>query len=120
MLIIVESPAKAKTISKIVGSKHQVKASVGHIRSISSEKKTKDGRRLEISGIDIEEDFKPIFVLDEGKKKVVSELKTLAKDAKDGILFATDEDREGEAISWHLAEVLKLDPKKIQRLVFHE
>jgi DNA topoisomerase-1 len=120
MLIIVESPAKAKTISKIVGSKHQVKASVGHIRSISNEKKTDDGRRLEINGIDIEKDFKPIFVLDDGKKKVVSELKTLAKAAKDGILFATDEDREGEAISWHLAEVLKLDPTKIQRLVFHE
>ena len=79
MLIIVESPAKAKTISKIVGSAHTVKASVGHIRSITQDSKSKDGRKLEIKGIDIEKDFSPIFEIDSGKKKVVAELRKLAK-----------------------------------------
>lgn len=119
MLIIVESPAKAKTISKIVGNKYIVKASVGHIRRISDDKYTKDGRKLEINGIDIEKGFLPIFELDKDKVKIVKELKELAKKSNK-ILFATDEDREGEAISWHLAKVLKLDPDKIERLVFHE
>ncbi len=120
MLIIVESPAKAKTISKIVGSKYKVKASVGHIRKISSEKKTKDDRKLEIGGIDIEKNFTPIYEVDPAKKKVVSELKKLAK-SEDDILFATDADREGEAISWHLAQILKIkDDSKIKRLEFHE
>jgi len=119
MLIIVESPAKAKTISKILGKSHIVKASVGHIRQISEDKKTKDGRKLEINGIDIDSGFLPIFEVDPGKKDVVKELKTLTKKAGK-ILFATDEDREGEAISWHLAKVLNLDEKKIERLVFHE
>jgi len=121
MLIIVESPAKAKTISQIVGKKHTVKASVGHIRRISDDKKTKDGRKLEINGIDIQNNFTPIFEVDKGKKKVVAELRKLAKVAKDGILFATDSDREGEAISWHLAEVLGVkNSEKIKRLEFHE
>jgi len=120
MLIIVESPAKAKTIAKIVGNKYQVKASVGHIRRISNDRKLPDGTKLEINGIDIDHDFHPIFEVDEDKKKVVSEIRKLGKEAKDGILFATDEDREGEAISWHLAEVLKIDPTKVKRLVFHE
>jgi DNA topoisomerase-1 len=82
MLIIVESPAKAKTISKIVGKNHTVKASVGHIRKISDDRKTKDGRKLEINGIDIDKKFTPIFEVDPGKKKVVSELKKLAKQLK--------------------------------------
>jgi DNA topoisomerase-1 len=120
MLIIVESPAKAKTISKIVGKDHTVKASVGHIRKISDTRKTDDGRKLEINGIDIDNQFTPLFEVDPDKKKVVNELKKLAKAAKDGILFATDEDREGEAISWHLAKVLGIDPEKVKRLVFHE
>jgi DNA topoisomerase I len=121
MLIIVESPAKAKTISRIVGNKYVVKASVGHIRGLSDSKKTKDGRSLEINGIDIENDFSPIYEVDDGKKQVVNELKKLAAAAKDGILFATDADREGEAISWHLAEVLGIkDKSKIKRLEFHE
>jgi DNA topoisomerase-1 len=121
MLIIVESPAKAKTISQIVGTAHTVKASVGHIRSLSDKKKTEDGRKLEISGIDIDNDFYPIYDIDEGKIQVVKDLKKLAKAAKDGILFATDPDREGEAISWHLAEVLGIkDLTKIKRLEFHE
>ncbi len=121
MLIIVESPAKAKTISKIVGSAHTVKASVGHIRSITQDSKSKDGRKLEIKGIDIEKDFSPIFEIDSGKKKVVAELRKLAKQYKGDILFATDSDREGEAISWHLAEVLGIkDKSTMKRLEFHE
>ncbi|MEM1312590.1 MAG: type I DNA topoisomerase [Patescibacteria group bacterium] len=121
MLIIVESPAKAKTISKIVGKNYTVKASIGHIRGISHDKKTKDGRSLEINGIDIENNFTPIYEIDSDKKAVVTDLKKLAKSAKDGILFATDADREGEAISWHLAEVLGIkDKTKIRRLEFHE
>lgn len=121
MLIIVESPAKAKTISKIVGSSHVVKASVGHIRGISDTKKSLDGRSLEINGIDIDNHFTPIYEIDKGKTEVVKELKKLAKASKNGILFATDSDREGEAISWHLAEVLGVkDKSKVQRLEFHE
>jgi len=121
MLIIVESPAKAKTISKIVGNKYVVKASVGHIRSLSDSKKTDDGRSLEINGIDIENDFEPIYVIDPDKKNIVSELKKLAKSEKNEILFATDSDREGEAISWHLAKVLGVkDFSGIKRLEFHE
>jgi DNA topoisomerase I len=121
MLIIVESPAKAKTISKIVGNKHIVKASVGHIRSISNDKKTKDGRKLEINGIDIDKEFLPIYEIDPKKKDVVKELIKLAKLSKDGVLFATDADREGEAISWHLSEILGIKDKTlVKRLEFHE
>lgn len=121
MLIIVESPAKAKTISQIVGKKHIVKASVGHIRSISTDKKNSKGAKLEIAGIDIDNDFLPIYTIDESKSKVVSELKKLAKASKNEILFATDADREGEAISWHLAKVLGIkNLDSIQRLEFHE
>ena len=121
MLIIVESPAKAKTISKIVGNKHVVKASVGHIRRISNDKRTKDDRKLEINGIDIENKFAPIYEIDPLKKDVVKELIKLSKQTKDGILFATDADREGEAISWHLSEILGIKDKTlVQRLEFHE
>ena len=120
MLIIVESPAKAKTIAKIVGSKYVVKASVGHIRRISDDTKTKDGRKLEINGIDIENDFLPLYEVDEAKAKVVREIKEIAKKEKE-ILFASDSDREGEAISWHLAEILGIkDKTTIKRLEFHE
>jgi DNA topoisomerase I len=121
MLIIVESPAKAKTISHYLGKNHIVKASVGHVRQISDDKKTLDGRKLLINGIDIENGFTPIYEIDEKKQQVVKDLKELAKSAKDGILFATDSDREGEAISWHLAEVLGIkDKTKVKRLEFHE
>jgi DNA topoisomerase I len=120
MLIIVESPAKAKTISAIVGKGYTVKASVGHIRRISDTKKTADGRALEINGIDIDNSFEPIFEVEDKKKDVVSELKKLAKQ-NSKIYFATDFDREGEAISWHLAEVLGIkDLSTIERLEFHE
>ena len=125
VLIIVESPSKAKTISAILSkikseTKYIVKASVGHIRGLSKANKNADGKKLEIGGIDIDNNFVPIFEIDDAKKSVVSELLQLAKSNKDGILFATDEDREGEAISWHLAEVLGVNPSKVRRMVFHE
>lgn len=119
-LIIVESPAKAKTISKIVGSEYVVKASVGHIRALSDAKLGADSNKLEIAGVDIPNHFFPIFEIDSDKKDVVKELQKLAKNSSE-ILFATDSDREGEAISWHLAQVLNIkDLSKIKRLEFHE
>jgi len=108
-LVIVESPAKAKTIEGYLGKDFLVTSSYGHIRDL--EKKNK--------GVDIENGFKPIYKISEEKKKVVTELKKLAKKA-DMIWLATDEDREGEAISWHLKEALELDDDKIQRIVFDE
>ena len=125
MLIIVESPAKAKTISQILSSFKEfqgssVRASKGHIRVISDTNKSPDGTKLEINGIDIKSHFTPIYDIDEAKKDVITELKKLAKNA-DTILFATDEDREGEAISWHLSEILGIkDKSKVKRMVFHE
>lgn len=120
MLIIVESPAKAKTIRKIVGSKYKVEASVGHIRGLSRDSKTKDGRKLKISGIDIENNFDPIYEIDPEKRAVVKKLKDLLK-TENEVFFATDSDREGEAISWHLAKVLGIkDVENIKRLEFHE
>ena len=107
-LLIVESPAKAKTIEKILGKDFQVKSCYGHIRDLE-----KAGM-----GIDIEKNFKPRYIVPEEKEKVVAELKKLSE--KKEVWLATDEDREGEAISWHLAEVLGLDPKKTKRIVFHE
>ncbi len=112
-LLIVESPAKAKTIDKYLGSDFTVLSSIGHIRSIA--KKTKDGT----PPIDIEHDFKTSYEIDAEKKKVITNLKKAVKTA-DEVWLATDEDREGEAIAWHLCEVLKLDPRKTKRIVFHE
>ena len=108
-LLIVESPAKAKTIEKILGKDFQVDSCYGHIRDLE-----KSGM-----GIDIENDFEPRYIVPDEKKKVVSDLKSLAKKS-DEVWLATDEDREGEAISWHLCEVLGLDPKSTKRIVFHE
>ena len=108
-LLIVESPAKAKTIEKILGRDFQVNSCFGHIRDLE-----KAGM-----GIDIENDFRPRYIVPEEKKKVVRELKSLAKNS-DEVWLATDEDREGEAISWHLCEVLGLDPSSTKRIVFHE
>ncbi|MBK9528341.1 MAG: type I DNA topoisomerase [Acidobacteria bacterium] len=108
-LLIVESPAKAKTIEKILGKDFQVNSCFGHIRDLE-----KAGM-----GIDIENDFEPRYIVSEDKKKVVSELRSLAKKS-DEVWLATDEDREGEAISWHLCEVLGLDPITTKRIVFHE
>lgn len=107
-LLIVESPAKAKTIEKILGKDFTVKSCFGHIRDLSKKN----------NGVDIEQGFKPSYEIPADKKAVVKELKKLAKDAT--VWLATDEDREGEAISWHLCEVLNLDPDNTKRIVFHE
>ena len=108
-LVIVESPAKAKTIGKFLGKDFVVKSSFGHIRDLP-----KKGM-----SVDIANNFTPVYEVSSDKKKIVSELKKAAKEA-DTVWLASDEDREGEAIAWHLAEVLKLDPKETKRIVFHE
>ena len=108
-LVIVESPAKAKTIEKFLGKDFFVTSSMGHIRDL--EKKD--------FGIDIQNNFTPKYEITSDKKKLVAELKKLAKESN-SIWLASDEDREGEAISWHLMETLGLDPKKTKRIVFHE
>jgi DNA topoisomerase-1 len=108
-LVIVESPAKAKTIEKILGQDFEVKSCFGHIRDLEKDD----------MGIDIQNNFKPKYAVPEDKEKIVKELKKLAKDT-DEVWLATDEDREGEAISWHLCEVLGLDPLTTKRIVFHE
>lgn len=108
-LVIVESPAKAKTIAKFLGKDFVVKSSFGHIRDLP-----KKGM-----SVDIPNNFTPSYEVNGDKKKVVSELKKAAKEVET-VWLASDEDREGEAIAWHLTEVLKLDPKKTKRIVFHE
>ena len=112
-LVIVESPAKAKTIEKYLGADFHVLSSIGHIRAIP--KKSKDGTPV----IDVQNGFKTQYEVDPDKKKVIAELKKAVK-AAETVWLATDEDREGEAIAWHLCEVLKLDPAKTNRIVFHE
>jgi DNA topoisomerase-1 len=107
-LLIVESPAKAKTIEKILGSDFSVKSCYGHIRDLPRNK----------IGLDIQNKYQPSYEVPEDKKALVSELKKLAK--KSEVWLATDEDREGEAISWHLCEVLGLDPATTKRIVFNE
>lgn len=108
-LLIVESPAKAKTIEKILGKDFSVKSCYGHIRDLEKDE----------MGIDINNNFTPRYKVPDDKLRVVKELKQLAKQS-DEVWLATDEDREGEAISWHLCEVLGLDPKETKRIVFHE
>ncbi len=108
-LVIVESPAKAKTIEKFLGADYKVLSSYGHIRDL---------KKKEFS-IDVENGFEPTYEIPDDKKALVKELKSAAKNA-DMVWLASDEDREGEAISWHLFDVLKLDPKKTKRIVFHE
>src|SRR5215207_461653 len=108
-LLIVESPAKAKTIEKILGEDFEVKSCYGHIRDLEKEE----------MGIDVNNNYKPRYIVPQEKQKVVKELKSLAKKSGE-VWLATDEDREGEAISWHLCEVLGLDPKTTKRIVFHE
>ena len=108
-LVIVESPAKAKTIEKFLGDGFTVKSSFGHIRDLSKKN----------LGIDIENGFEPNYEVSEDKTKVVSELKSLAKKAET-IWLASDEDREGEAIAWHLQQTLKLKEENTKRIVFHE
>ena len=108
-LIIVESPAKSKTIEKYLGKGYIVKASFGHVRDLPQKE----------LGVDIENNFKPTYVISEGKNKVVRQLQTLAKSA-DKILLASDPDREGEAIAWHLYQLLKRHCKNIERIQFNE
>jgi DNA topoisomerase-1 len=114
-LVIVESPAKAKTIEKYLGHGFVVKASVGHIRDLPS--RAPKGIKQLVPGVDLEHDFAPTYEVDSAKKKTVTELRKLAKGARD-IWFATDLDREGEAIAWHLAEELKVDPRQAKRVTF--
>ena len=108
-LVIVESPTKAKTISKFLGKKYTVKSSYGHIRDLPEKK----------MGVDIEHDFQPEYVIPTKAIDRVDSLQTLAKKA-DEIILASDEDREGEAIAWHLLSALNLDPNATKRIVFHE
>ena len=108
-LLIVESPAKAKTIEKILGPDFEVKSCFGHIRDLEKED----------MGIDVKNNFKPRYVISDDKQRVVSDLRSVAKRSSE-VWLATDEDREGEAISWHLCEVLGLDPESTKRIVFHE
>ncbi len=109
ILVVVESPAKAKTINKYLGSKYVVEASVGHIKDLA---KTK-------LGVDVENDFEPKYITIKGKGDVIKKLKERSKKAKE-VLIATDPDREGEAIAWHLAEVIKTNNKNIKRVLFNE
>ncbi|MBA2670907.1 MAG: DNA topoisomerase I, partial [Gemmatimonadetes bacterium] len=121
-LVVVESPTKARTIRAFLPEGYRVAASMGHVRDlpesaadIPNEQKGKEWARL---GVNVEDDFQPLYVVPGGKKKVVAELRGLLKDA-DSLILATDEDREGESIGWHLLEVLK--PRvPVSRIVFHE
>ena len=106
-LVIVESPAKAKTIENYLGKEFTVKSSYGHVRDLPKKN----------DAIDIENDFQPTYEISSDKKQVISELKKLVKEAE-VIWLATDDDREGEAISWHLKETLKLKDNKTRRIVF--
>ncbi len=108
-LLIVESPAKAKTIENILGGDFEVKSCYGHIRDLEKGD----------MGIDVQNNYQPRYIVPEEKEKVVRDLKSTAKKSNE-VWLATDEDREGEAISWHLCEVLGLDPKTTKRIVFHE
>ncbi|NBT59914.1 type I DNA topoisomerase, partial [bacterium] len=108
-LVVVESPAKAKTLKKYLGRNYDVKASVGHILDLPKSN----------LGVDLEHDFQPTYEMIKGKSKVVDELKKAALNA-DKIYLAADPDREGEAIAWHIIEVLKLTENQVHRVLFHE
>ena len=108
-LLIVESPAKAKTLGKFLGSGFSIKASIGHVKDLPKN----------VLGVDVENNFKPEYVVIEGKGKVLKELKKAAKDS-DRVFLAPDPDREGEAIAWHIAEELNGDSEKIFRVTFNE
>ncbi len=108
-LVIVESPAKAKTIEKFLGPDYKVMSSYGHIRDLKKKN----------FSIDVDNNFAPLYEIPSDKSQLVAELKKAASQA-DIVWLASDEDREGEAIAWHLFEVLKLDPAKTRRIVFHE
>lgn len=108
-LVIVESPTKAKTISKFLGKDYEVASSYGHIRDLPKGK----------LGVDVEKNFEPQYVIPRKSQKQVTSLRKEAAKASD-VILATDEDREGEAIAWHLMHALKIDPKNAKRIVFHE
>ncbi len=108
-LVIVESPTKQKTISKILGSDYLVRSSFGHVRDLPSHD----------MGVDIAHHFKPTYLPVERAKKLIKELEAAAKNASE-IYLATDPDREGEAIAWHLVELLKIPADRYQRIYFHE
>ncbi|MFA6909402.1 MAG: DNA topoisomerase, partial [Patescibacteria group bacterium] len=108
-LVIVESPTKAKTLTKFLGAGYTIESSYGHLRDLPKSK----------MGVDIEKDFEPTYVIPKDKQKTVTKLQKLAQKAET-IYFATDEDREGEAIAWHLVEVIEPPKEKIKRIVFHE
>ena len=114
-VIIVESPSKAKTIERFLGKDYDVLSSVGHIRDIPT-KKSADGK----PPIDIEHGFEPTYEIDPEKKKIIADIKKAIKGAGKKVYLATDGDREGEAIAWHLTQVLGLDPKTTPRIVVHE
>src|SRR5690606_12619176 len=108
-LVVVESPAKAKTIEKMLGKGYTVQASYGHVRDLPKSK----------LGVEVEENFAPHYVIPTKVRKNVTKLKELAKKA-DLLYIATDEDREGEAIGWHIQKVLDMPPEKVRRVAFHE
>ena len=108
-LVIVESPTKARTISKFLGKEYRVESSYGHMRDLPKGK----------LGVDVEKNFEPQYVIPRKSQKRVTALKKITADA-DGVILATDEDREGEAIAWHLMHALKIEPKNAERIVFHE
>lgn len=119
-LVIVESPTKAKKIGGYLGSGYTVMASVGHIRDLAQPSQVPAAEKAKYGkfGVDIEDGFKPYYIVDGNKKKTVADLKSALKKA-DTLYLATDEDREGEAIAWHLVQTLK--PKvPVKRMVFHE
>lgn len=115
-LVIVESPAKAKTINKYLGSEYKVVASVGHVRDLPS--RNPKGVKSPVPGVDLEHDFAPTYEVMDAKSKVIGELKRTARSARE-IWFATDPDREGEAIAWHVAEELGVKPETAKRVMFN-
>ena len=115
-LVIVESPAKARTINRYLGDDYAVTSSVGHVRDLPA--RSPKGEKQPVPGVDLEHDFNPTYDILKGKGTLVAELKKAAKVAKD-VWFASDLDREGEAIAWHLAELLKVEPSKAKRVIFN-
>ena len=108
-LVIVESPTKARTVGRFLGKNYTVLASMGHVRDLPSKK----------LGVEVDQGFKPTYVVPTDKKKVIKQLKAALKDAST-VYLATDPDREGEAISWHLVEAADLGKQPLRRVVFHE
>jgi DNA topoisomerase-1 len=113
--VIVESPAKAKTINRYLGPDFIVQASIGHVRDLPT--RAPKGSKQPVPGVDLEHNFEPTYEVLPDKKKVVNDLKRAAKEAAD-VWFATDLDREGEAIAWHLAQELGISPQDAKRVIF--